>query len=233
MTTEDERDQLDREMRRYYAQRAPEYDDWYNRLGRYDNPATNAAWHAELAALEQIAQTFGDGRLLDIACGTGRWTAHFAANPRIASVTALDQSPEMLEQTRVRLAATGHAASLVTGDAYALPFADDAFDSCFFGFFLSHVPNDVLPRFFGEVQRVLRPGGTILVFDSALPAGRDSVELQDRPLKDGSRHRVLKVYYTPVTLRETLALAAVPESVDTRTTGRFFVVGRANTPMHP
>ena len=221
---------LDREMRRYYAQRAPEYDDWYDRVGRYDNPETNATWHGEVAQLERIADSFGAGRLLDIACGTGRWTARFAANARVSSVTGLDQAPEMLAQTRARLAAAGHTATLVRGDAYALPFADGAFDCCFFGFFLSHVPEADLPRFVGEVRRVLRPGGSLLIFDSALPAGGKAVQVQDRPLKDGSRHRVLKVYYTPETLREALALAAAPGSITAETTGRFFVVGRGRTP---
>ena len=228
----EDRDELDQEMRRYYAQRAPEYDDWYDRLGRYDDPATNGAWHAEVARLGQIADGFGAGRLLDIACGTGRWTVRFAANPRVTSVTAFDQAPEMLEQTRARLAAAGRAVTLAQGDAYALPFAAGAFDCCFFGFFLSHVPSERLPDFLGEVRRVLRPGGALLVFDSAPPAGSAdgaSVQVQERPLKDGSRHRVLKVYYTPTDLRATLALAATPESITTATTGRYFVVGRATT----
>lgn len=235
----DDRDQdlgqdLDQEMRRYYSQRAPEYDDWYDRLGRYDDPATNATWHAEVARLGQIADGFGEGRLLDIACGTGRWTVRFAANARVTSVTAFDQAAEMLEQTRARLAAAGRSAIFAQGDAYALPFAAGAFDCCFFGFFLSHVPTARLADFFGEVRRVLRPGGALLVFDSAPPAGTDDtgakVQVQERPLKDGSSHRVLKVYYPPDRLRAVLALAATPDSITTETTGRYFVIGRSATP---
>lgn len=229
----DDRDELDQEMRRYYAQRAPEYDDWYDRRGRYDDPATNAGWHAEVARLGQVADGFGAGRLLDIACGTGRWTVRFATNPRVTSVTAFDQAPEMLEQTRARLAAAGREVTLAQGDAYALPFAAGAFNSCFFGFFLSHVPAARLPDFFGEVRRVLRPGGALLLFDSALPAGAAdgaTVQVQERPLKDGSRHRVLKVYYTPESLRAALMLAATSESIATETTGRYFVAGRGTTP---
>ena len=230
MVAMDDQTALDREMRRYYAQRAPEYDDWYDRLGRYDDPATNAAWHAEVARLGQIADGFGAGRLLDIACGTGRWTARFAANPHVTGVVAMDQAPEMLEQTRARLAAARRTAELAQGDAYALPFGDGVFESCFSGFFLSHVPSERLAGFLGEVRRVLRPGGALLVFDSMLPAGREAVQVQERPLKDGSRHRVLKVYYTPDALRDTLALVAAPESIAAETTGRFFVVGRGATP---
>lgn len=221
---------LDSAMRQYYARRAPEYDDWYDRLGRYDDPGTNPIWQAELAALEGIAAAFGSGHLLDIACGTGRWTIRFAANPNVTHVTALDQAPEMLAQTQSRLRAAGLEASLVQGDAYILPFLDQTFDSAFFGFFLSHVLLDRVAPFLAEVRRVLRPGGQILLFDSLLPAGRPALEVQDRPLKDGSYHPVLKVYYTPETLAATLAGCAAPGTVATESTGRFFVVGRATTP---
>jgi demethylmenaquinone methyltransferase/2-methoxy-6-polyprenyl-1,4-benzoquinol methylase len=221
----------DGEMRAYYDQRAPEYDDWYDRVGRYNDPTTNALWHEEVRRLEVIADAFGDGRLLDIACGTGRWTARFAANPRVTAIVGLDQSDEMLEETRARLEKTGQSATLIRGDAYALPFPDASVDCCFTGFFLSHVPLDNVPKFLTEVRRVVRPGGGLLVFDSLLPVGKDApVEVQVRPLKDGSRHRVLKVYYTPETLAAALAPTATPDHTATESTGRFFVVGRCQTP---
>jgi demethylmenaquinone methyltransferase/2-methoxy-6-polyprenyl-1,4-benzoquinol methylase len=217
---------LDTAMRQYYARRAPEYDDWYERLGRYDDPETNAQWHAEVAELGRVAATFGGGELLDIACGTGRWTRMFAANPRVTSVTALDRSPEMLAQTRARLHAAGLTATLVEGDAYALPFPDAAFDACFFGFLLSHVPTEAVGRFLGEVRRVLRPTGALLIFDSQLPPGRPAIEVQQRPLKDGSTHAVLKVYYTSDTLTDALAPIFGADGTSARSTGQFFVIGQ-------
>jgi ubiquinone/menaquinone biosynthesis C-methylase UbiE len=217
------------EMRQYYARRAPEYDDWYNRAGRYDDPATNGLWHGEVAALGHIAADFGSGRLLDIACGTGRWTERFAANPRVTDVTALDGAAEMLAQTRERLDAAGRGASLVRGDAYALPFADASFDCAFSGFFLGHVPPERVGAWLVEVRRVLRRGGALLIFDSLLPEGREEVQVQQRPLKDGSRHNVLKVYYTPATLAKALAGVAARGSIEVATTGRYFVHARLTT----
>lgn len=217
---------LDAAMREYYARRAPEYDDWYDRLGRYDDPATNAQWHAEVTALGRIAEPFGSGRLLDIACGTGRWTRMFAANPRVNAVTALDRSPEMLAVTQARLRNAGLRAALVEGDAYALPFPDAAFDACFFGFLLSHVPPNAVPAFLSEVRRVLRPEGELLLFDSLLPPDRPALEVQQRPLKDGSLHAVLKVYYTPATLTDALAPVFGARGTSAHATGRYFVVGR-------
>src|SRR5437868_5002233 len=101
-------DALAASMRRYYEQRAPEYDDWYNRLGRYDNPATNAQWHNEVARLGAIADECAGGHILDVACGTGRWTARLAAPPG-SRIVGADYAPAMLAQTRARLQATGRA----------------------------------------------------------------------------------------------------------------------------
>jgi demethylmenaquinone methyltransferase/2-methoxy-6-polyprenyl-1,4-benzoquinol methylase len=217
------------EMRQYYARRAPEYDDWYNRVGRYDDPATNALWHGEVAALGHIAADYGSGRLLDIACGTGRWTERFAANPRVTDVTALDGAAEMLAETRARLQAAGCRATLVRGDAYAMPFADASFDCAFSGFFLSHVPPERVSAWLAEVRRVLRPGGALLIFDSLLPEGREEMEVQQRPLKNGSRHSVLKVYYTPATLTKVLAGIAARGGIRAAATGRYFVHARLTT----
>jgi demethylmenaquinone methyltransferase/2-methoxy-6-polyprenyl-1,4-benzoquinol methylase len=221
--------ELYEEMRQYYARRAPEYDDWYNRVGRYDDPATNALWHGEVAALGRIAADFGSGCLLDIACGTGRWTERFAANPRVTTVTALDAAAEMLTQTRERLEAAGRSATLVRGDAYAMPFADASFDCAFSGFFLGHVPLEWVGTWVAEVRRVLRPGGALLIFDSLLPEGGEEMQVQQRPLKDGSRHRVLKVYYTPKTLAKALASIAARGRIEVATTGRYFVYARLTT----
>jgi demethylmenaquinone methyltransferase/2-methoxy-6-polyprenyl-1,4-benzoquinol methylase len=117
----------------------------------------------------------------------------------------------------------------VQGDAYALPFADASFDCAFSGFFLSHVPPERVSVWLAEVRRVLRPGGSLLIFDSLLPEGREDVQVQRRPLKDGSQHRVLKVYYTPATLTRALAAIAPRGAIACATTGRYFVHARVTT----
>jgi demethylmenaquinone methyltransferase/2-methoxy-6-polyprenyl-1,4-benzoquinol methylase len=57
-----------------------------------------AALHSAVA---EAAATKASGRVLEIGCGTGAVTARLLE--RGASVTAIDQSPEMLEQARLRL----------------------------------------------------------------------------------------------------------------------------------
>lgn len=222
-------------MHTYYEKRAPEYDDWWERRGRYDDPATNAAWHAATAALAERVERFAVGlssaaapgaaaplpRALEIACGTGRWTAMLAAQ---AGVTAVDYSPAMLDQARQRVQAAGleSRVSWVQADAYTLPFPPHSFDGCLFGFWISHVPEARRAAFFEQIGRLVRPGGRVLLFDQLWrPEEHAEREVQQRALRDGSRHAVLKIYFTPESLREVLTPFA--RDVDAWAVDRQFV----------
>lgn len=72
---------VDAAMIEYYEARAPEYDDWYLRRGRYSHgPIHDAAWNAELDA----AGTWLDGlpfsgEIVELAAGTGWWSPLLAS----------------------------------------------------------------------------------------------------------------------------------------------------------
>jgi len=82
------------------------------------------------AVLDAIGPV-GDKRILEIACGTGRFTSMLAE--RGADIVGLDISGPMLQQGRERAQAAGVADSLeyMRGDAGRLPFPDDHFDIVF------------------------------------------------------------------------------------------------------
>lgn len=210
----------DAAMRAYYEQRADEYDQWYLREGRFADRADPQRWHAEVAALRERVAAFGDGRLLEVAAGTGWWTQHLA---RRAAVTAIDYAPAMLGQLGARLRQQSLEAGRVRADAYRLPFAAGSFDCCFFGFWLSHVPYQRLGEFLAELRRVVRPGGRAMVVDSApwQPEHAPGVEyFHERILNDGTRHEVLKILHTPATI--AAALAPLGRAIEAWETGAFF-----------
>jgi ubiquinone/menaquinone biosynthesis C-methylase UbiE len=93
-----------------------------------------------------------DKRVLEIACGTGRFTVMLAQEG--ADVVGLDISAAMLQQGREKARETGVADRLdfVRGDAARLPFPDDYFDSVFAirFFHLADTPASVL----AEMRRV-------------------------------------------------------------------------------
>jgi ubiquinone/menaquinone biosynthesis C-methylase UbiE len=102
----------------------------------------------------------GCKRILDAACGNGRYTVFLlkAADPD-AVVMAFDYSQGMLKRARSRL--DDPRATQVAADLTRLPYADATFDAIVCGWVLEHLP-DPRPGLL-ELARVLAPGGKLLL----------------------------------------------------------------------
>lgn len=106
-------------------------------------------------------------RLLDLGCGFGRHA--YEAMRRGASVVACDLGLAELQQVHAVYAAMQESGELpegvtcqsVNGDATRLPFDDESFDRVLASEVLEHIPDDSAA--FGELARVLKPGGTLAV----------------------------------------------------------------------
>lgn len=116
-------------------------------------------------ALQRAGLKTGD-KVLDVGAGTGvvSWLAQEIVGEE-GLVVALDPSKGMLGQA-VKLGV--HHASQGLGEA--LPFADNTFDYLTMGFALRHVAD--LGAAFSEYQRVLKPGGKILLLEITRPEGK-------------------------------------------------------------
>ncbi len=103
----DRQTELLSEQAAYYRARAPEYDAWWQRTGRYDRGTeATARWKAEAAQVEaELGRATLTGEVLELACGTGWWTERLARTAR--HLTCIDASPETLEVNRARLASAG------------------------------------------------------------------------------------------------------------------------------
>ena len=92
---------------RYYRQRAPDYDEWFHRQGRFDyGPEHTGLWQQEIAVVREALDGMKPaGQILELACGTGLWTQQLARYD--GALTAIDASPEVLalNRSRVRSAA--------------------------------------------------------------------------------------------------------------------------------
>lgn len=106
------------------------------------------------------------GRHLDIACGTGRFLGQLHEALPDARLYGLDLSPAYLEHAREQL---GHIQdlSLVAENAEATPFADATFDSASCVFLFHELPSDARRNVLREALRVLKPGATLAIVDSA------------------------------------------------------------------
>lgn len=98
------------------------------------------------------------GRTLEIAVGTGLNFPHY---PPGVDLAGIELSPAMLERARTRSTEVGRAIDLRLGDATALAFADQSFDTVVCTFSLCTIPDDAAAV--SEVRRVLRPGGRLLL----------------------------------------------------------------------
>lgn len=219
-------DSLLAEQARYYRERAAEYDDWWFRRGRYDGGAgENARWFAEAAELEAALERFDPGGdVLELACGTGLWTRHLVRHAR--SLTALDASPEMLDLNRQRLGES--AVEYVLADLWSWR-PPRRYDVCFFGFWLSHVPESRFAAFWQLVAETVGDSGRAFLVDSGSRLTNATVEWrgerQRRRLADGREFDVVKRIHDPDEL--TQSLAALGWQAELRKTRTFFLYGSA------
>jgi ubiquinone/menaquinone biosynthesis C-methylase UbiE len=117
---------------------------------------------ATQARLESLLTLSGEEHALDV--GTGAGELALALAPLVATVIGLDLVPEMLAEGRKR---APENVELVEGDATALPFEPGVFDLVCSARTLHHVARPELVL--AEMNRVLRPGGTMLVVDQLAP----------------------------------------------------------------
>ena len=127
-----------------------------------------AQWPAvkQLRAWERARLALGPGeRLLDVGCGPGDVAIALGADVAPGGfVLALDASEAMLDVARRRAAEVGAAVDFRPGDAQSLTVGDGEMDACRSERMLQWVTD--IDRAAGELVRVLRPGGRLVVTDT-------------------------------------------------------------------
>lgn len=118
-------------------------------------------------------------KLLDLACGNGRFLRQIlAAFPRIPA-TGLDLSPAYCAEARTRLADWPQV-DIITGAVEQAPFESESFDAATCVYLFHELPPRIRRDALREIARVLKPGG-VLVFADSIQSG-DAPDL-DRMLE--------------------------------------------------
>jgi demethylmenaquinone methyltransferase/2-methoxy-6-polyprenyl-1,4-benzoquinol methylase len=210
------------EQKRYYAERAPEYDDWWFRRGRYGlEPEALARWQEDIAEAETALDVFAPrGSVLELAAGTGIWTRKLV---RLADrVVAVDANAETL-------ALNTADAQLVQADVFEWK-PEDPVGVVFFSFWLSHVPEQRFEEFWSLVRAALVPGGRVFLVDSGAGdtahTGTDQADWEEtRSLSDGRTFRIVKRRWAPRELADRVRPLGVELDLRDTANGHFLYGG--------
>jgi protein-L-isoaspartate O-methyltransferase len=181
------------ELGDYYRERAAEYDAVYAKPER----------RRDLARLHELLPGFVAGRrVLEIAAGTGYWTATLSTSA--AAITATDLNSETLDMARARHFGPA-GVTFQVADAYALGEVPGDFDTAFIGFFWSHILRADLPRFLDGLSARLGAGARLVVLDNRyVPGSNHPISrtteagdtFQRRTCSDGRSYEIVKNFPT-------------------------------------
>ena len=139
-------------------------------MGDHYADGTYLWWHLsrpspELVTALRDGWLSGRGRVLDVGCGLGTEAGYLAsAGWRAAGID--------LSRTALRGAAAAHGnVAFAHTDVRALPFAPGCFDAAVDRGCFHYLPAADRPCYSGELRRVLRPGGKLLLRASLRAAG--------------------------------------------------------------
>jgi ubiquinone/menaquinone biosynthesis C-methylase UbiE len=143
-----------------------------------------------LNRMVELAELSAEDLTLDVACGPGLTVCAFA--PHVRHSTGIDLTPAMLDEARQLQREKGLAnITWNQGDVAELPYADGSFSVVTSRYAFHHFrdPLGVL----GEMIRVTKSGGTLLISDSAPAAAKSDAFNQMEKLRDPSHVRALTV----------------------------------------
>ncbi len=130
----------------------PDVPIWFNeRIDRLQS----RAWSRALRSCQLPPRA----SVLEVGCGSGRWLRRLVETGVIA--WGVDHSVEMLGLARQM----GGTCQVVAGEAQHLPFADGTFDGVTCVTVIQHIPPAEQRVALHEVARILKPGGSLLLFE--------------------------------------------------------------------
>jgi ubiquinone/menaquinone biosynthesis C-methylase UbiE len=188
-------------LRDYYNQRAQEFESIYHR----DDPIRQQEQNAISTEMQEVLR---DRSVLEVACGTGFWTQ--IASQTARHIIAIDSSTEMLQLAKSKTIQPDKV-SFLQADAYALSSVPGSFDGGLANFWFSHIPKVQIKEFLVGFHKKIAKHGAIFMADNLyIPDVGGELVTQSgsedtfkvRKLANGSKHVILKNYYTKNQLRD-------------------------------
>lgn len=147
-----------------------------------------------------------EARALELGCGAARLTRALVRSGKFASLTALEVDRQ---QHAINLALTDlPSVKFGLGGAEDIDAPDGSYDAVFLFKSLHHVPADLLDQAFGEIRRVLAPGGLVYISE---------------PVFGGDYNEILRLFHDEQAVRQA-AFDATCRAVES---GRFALVSQS------
>lgn len=140
---------------------APKYD----KTNRLISLGIDAWWQRRTV---KKVKAIGAHKVLDVACGTGSFTRQLA-DVGVPYIVGLDPSEGMLAVAKEKLNLYSQV-SFETGYAESIPFPAQMFDAVTVSYGVRNFANR--DRGFAEMERVLKPQGTLFILEFSLPQKR-------------------------------------------------------------
>ena len=136
----------------------------YDAANRVMSGGIDIVWRKK--AIGRLLEGLGETpRILDLGAGTLDGALEIARRAPGAEVAAADFAREMLRAGRTKL--RGAAIATHAADGHDLPYRAAAFDGAFSAFCVRNLRE--LPRGLGELRRVVRPGGRVVLLEFLRP----------------------------------------------------------------
>jgi ubiquinone/menaquinone biosynthesis C-methylase UbiE len=122
-------------------------------------------------SLAVASQARSGDRILDVGCGTGYFARMLVevVGP-LGAVVGVDAAPEMVAHAALRSRSVSNC-TFDVGNAAALSFPDSSFDIVVSSLTMHHLAAADQLKAVGEMRRVLRPGGKLLIAEFQAPTG--------------------------------------------------------------
>ena len=191
---------MSNDMVKYYKDRAKEYEQIYER--------SDPCRQEEQDIMGGEMKCFLSGMdVIDIGCGTGYWTQRASETAR--SIVGIDVNQTVLD---IAISKTYRCPTeFKVMDAYRIEYPEKTFRGALASFWLSHIRREDLDGWIEQMHRILKPGAHVFLSDNTFieGVGGDSISKPGDPntyklrtLNDGSKHLILKNYFTKDELLE-------------------------------
>ncbi len=156
-------------LQQFYSRIYKTYD-LVNRLFTF---GLDEKWRSETV---KLCLSYNPDHVLDLCCGTGDLALRIGMlKSKTIKVTGYDLNKKMLELARIKADKIKvPQIDFIQGDVAAMPFSNNEFDCITIGFGFRNLTfeNPDRDKYLNEINRVLKPGGRLLILESAVPENR-------------------------------------------------------------